>query len=109
MTTIDPARASGDDLDRLVAAVRGIPLLASEDGRPWYQPGHKLPPRRWNPSGFWSQGGPIIEETHIDLNWDQEGDGQWSASIDPDILVTGATLLEAAMRAYILAKQRSAT
>ena len=92
---------SGDNLDYWVAKARGIPALR-QDGELRYTPGHNLPPRKWNPTRYWSQGGPIIEEQKIDLNWDTEGTLEWSASIDPDILAHGANVLEAAMRAYVV-------
>jgi hypothetical protein len=54
----------------------------------------------WNPSGDWSQGGPIIERERIDLY----GSGGWVA----EYVVTGAivfaegpTPLVAAMRCYV--------
>jgi len=91
-----------DQIDYWVARARGIDI--------WYPPGQHhlvyvaaptLPPTKWTPSRFWSQGGPIIEEMKIDLNWNTESDRQWIASMEPDILAVGKTLLEAAMRAYI--------
>ena len=91
-------------LDFWVARARGLATFNGENGELLYHPGHSLPPRKWNPSRYWSQGGPLLEEQHIDLNWDTEGNGQWSASVDPDILVQGDTLLEAAMRAYVMLK-----
>ncbi len=91
---------SGDTLDYWVAKARGIPVLR-RDGELFYTPGHNLQPRKWNPTRYWSQGGPIIEEQKIDLNWDTEGTLEWSASIDPDILAHGGAVLEAAMRAYV--------
>ncbi len=91
-----------DQLDYWVAKAAGIPTYWQQ-GQVFYTPGQNLPPRRWNPTRYWSQGGPIIEEQKIDLNWDTEGTLEWSASIDPDILAHGPTVLEAAMRAYVLA------
>lgn len=88
-------------LDQWVAHTRELEIFTAEDGLWYYHPGHNLPPRRWNPTRYWSQGGPLIEQYHIDLNWDTEGSQQWSASIDPDILAEGTTALEAAMRACV--------
>ena len=95
------AQLSGEKLDFWVAKARGIPTF-EQNGELLYTPGHNLPPRKWNPTRFWSQGGPIIEEQKIDLNWDTEGTLEWSASIDPDILAQGPTVLDAAMRAYVM-------
>jgi Protein of unknown function (DUF2591). len=95
------AQLSGDELDYWVAKARGIPAFR-QDGVLLYSPGHNLPPRKWNPTRYWSQGGPIIEEQKIDLNWDTEGTLEWSASIDPDILAHGSSVLEASMRAYVM-------
>ncbi len=89
-------------LDHWVARGLELELVTGEDGHEYYHPGHNLPPRRWNPSRYWSQGGPLLEQYHIDLNWDTEGSQQWSASIDPDILAEGRTVLEAAMRAFVM-------
>lgn len=89
-------------LDHWVARGKELELKQGDDGLWYYQPGHNLPPRRWNPSRYWSQGGPLIEQYHIDLNWDTEGNQQWSASIEPDILAQGKDVLEAAMRAYVM-------
>jgi hypothetical protein len=95
------AHISGDQLDYWVAKARGIPAFR-EAGELRYSPGANLPPRKWNPTRYWSQGGPIIEEQKIDLNWDTEGTLEWSASIDPDVLAQGGSVLEAAMRAYVI-------
>ena len=92
-------------LDKWVAKARGIETFIPEGKtEPHYVAAAALPPRKWNPTRFWSQGGPILEESHIDLNWNTEGDGRWAASMDPDILAEGATVLEAAMRAYVMAQ-----
>ncbi len=93
---------SGDQLDYWVARARGLELM-QQNGNWLYHPGHKLPPRQWQPTRYWSQGGPIIEELKIDLNWDTEGTQEWSASIEPDILAHGSSVLEASMRAYVTA------
>lgn len=63
-----------------------------------------IAPREWAPSKFWSQGGPLIEQYKIDLNWGWEEMQEWTASIEPDINVQGATVLEAAMRALVCLK-----
>jgi hypothetical protein len=94
----------GTQLDEWVAKARGLEIFADGNGIPHYHPGHNLPPRKWNPSHFWSQGGPLIEEYHIDLNWDTEGSREWSASCEPDILAHGHSVLEAAMRAVVMAR-----
>ncbi len=93
-----------EQLDLLVARAQGLEIFNSDDGHLYYHPGHNLPPRRWNPTRYWSQGGPIIEHQQIDLNWDTEGTGEWSASIDPDVLSHGSSVLEAAMRAFVTLK-----
>ncbi len=92
------------ELDLWVARARKLETFRGGDGALYYRPGHNLPPRKWNPTRYWSQGGPLIEERHIDLNWDTEGDQRWSASIEPDILIHGDSVLEAAMRAVVAAR-----
>jgi hypothetical protein len=92
----------GEQLDFWVARARGMSTFAGEDGALLYHPGHNLPPRKWSPSHYWSQGGPLLEEYHIDLNWDTEGTREWSASVEPDILAQGRSVLEAAMRAVVM-------
>jgi hypothetical protein len=93
-----------EQIDLWVARARGLEIFCDAQGTLMYHPGHNLPPRKWNPTHFWSQGGPIIEAQKIDLNWDIEGTREWSASIDPDILAHGHSVLEAAMRAFIQLK-----
>lgn len=97
-------KLTAEQLDIWVARAQGLEIFNGEDDLPYYNPGHQLPPRRWNPTRYWSQGGPIIEQQRIDLNWDTEGTKEWSASIDPDVLAHGTTVLEAAMRAYVTLK-----
>ena len=92
---------TAEQLDHWVARAQGLESFQGDDGHLYYQPGHNLPPRRWNPTRYWSQGGPIIEQNRIDLNWDTEGTQEWSASIDPDVLAHGQSVLEAAMRAFV--------
>jgi hypothetical protein len=94
----------GVRLDEWVARARGLEIVAGQDGSPHYHPGHNLPPRKWSPSRYWSQGGPLLEEYRIDLNWDTEGTQEWAASCEPDILAHGKTVLEAAMRAVVMAR-----
>lgn len=94
----------GPALDEWVARARGVELHSGEDGALYYHPGHNLPPRKWNPCRYWSQGGPLIEEYRIDLNWDTEGTQEWSASCEPAILAHGKTVLEAAMRAVVMTR-----
>lgn len=96
------AQLSAMQLDYWTAKAGGIPVFQQGNDL-LYHPGHNLPPRQWNPTRFWSQGGPIIEAQKIDLNWDTEGTLEWSASIEPDVLAHGQTVLEAAMRAYVIA------
>lgn len=94
-----------EQLDYWVAKASGIKLTPTPDGKGFlYQPHSSMPPRQWAPSRFWSQGGPIIEESRIDLNWDWEASSEWTASIEPDINAQGKTVLEAAMRAYVISK-----
>ncbi|MGM0594475.1 MAG: phage protein NinX family protein [Pseudomonadota bacterium] len=94
----------GRTLDEWVAKARGIALSTDNDGSPCYDPGHNLPPRKWNPSRYWSQGGPLIEAYRIDINWNTEGTEEWAASCEPDILAHGKSVLEAAMRAVVMAR-----
>ena len=94
-----------EQLDYWVAKARGIDAYTPEGSADlYYVAAAALPPRKWNPTRYWSQGGPIIQEMRIDLNWDTEGTGEWSASIDPDVLAQGPTVLEAAMRAYVISR-----
>ena len=93
-----------EQLDHWIARAQGLEAFTGEDGQLYYHPGHGLAPRRWNPCRYWSQGGPIIEQQHIDLNWDTEGTQEWAASIDPDVLSHGKSVLEAAMRAFVMLK-----
>lgn len=99
---MNTSELEGIELDLWVARARELEFFVDENGTPHYHPGHNLPPRKWNPSRYWSQGGPLIEEYRIDLNWDTEGTDEWSASCEPDILAHGRTVLEAAMRAVVM-------
>ncbi|MCN4144877.1 MAG: DUF2591 domain-containing protein [Thiohalomonas sp.] len=56
------------------------------------------------PSRFWSQGGALIEQHKIGLNWGWEEMAEWTGSIEPNINIQGTTLLEAAMRALLCLK-----
>lgn len=92
-----------DRLDYWVAKARNVHAWYPEGSSElFYIASPSLPARQWRPTRFWSQGGPLIEEARIDLNWDVEGDNSWSASIEPDILARGDTALEAAMRAFVI-------
>lgn len=94
-----------DQLDFWVAKARSIELSAAPDGKGYlYIPHPSIAPRQWAPTRLWSQGGPIIEEAKIDLNWDWEESAEWTASIEPDINTQGKTVLEAAMSAYVISK-----
>lgn len=92
-----------EQLDEWVARAQGLETW-HENGDLMYTPNPRLPPRKWSPTRFWSQGGPIIEAAHIDLNWDTESDGCWSASMEPDVLAEGDSVLSAAMRAFVMAR-----
>lgn len=92
-------------LDILVAEAIGIDVFYPDNhNKLSYEPRPGMSPREWAPSRFWSQGGPLIEQHKIDLNWSWEETGEWTASIEPDINVQGKTVLEAAMRALICLK-----
>lgn len=92
-------------LDYWVARVQNIQVTVAQNGDGLlYTPHPSLAPRQWAPTRYWSQGGPIIEQSHIDLNWDWEHSQEWTASLEPDINAQGKSVLEAAMRAYIVAK-----
>ena len=94
-----------DQLDYWVAKAQSIDVWYPRDGEDLvYIAAPSLPPRKWKPTRYWSQGGPLIEQARIDLNWDVEGNHQWSASVEPDILAQGRTALEAAMRAFVTAR-----
>ena len=102
--TMKTADLSLEQLDYWVAKARNITLIPDPNGKGFmYHPHDALAPRRWAPTRYWSQGGPIIEQAHIDLNWDWEQCGEWTASMEPDINAQGATVLQAAMRAYVIA------
>jgi hypothetical protein len=102
--TMLASELTAEQLDYWVARGKGLTTFRSETGELLYHPGHNLPPRKWQPTRYWSQGGPLIEEQRIDLNWDTEGGQEWSASLEPDILAHGGTVLEAAMRAFVIRK-----
>lgn len=94
-----------EQLDYWVAKAKGLTVRPAEDGDGFvYNPSAMAKPVRWSPTRYWSQGGPIIEEAHIDLNWDWEDTAVWSASMAPDVNTQGETVLEAAMKAYVTAK-----
>jgi hypothetical protein len=95
---------SGEQLDLWVARARGVAVYPGEGGGLRYDPAPGLRAQPWQPSRWWSQGGPLIEQARIDLNWDTEGTGEWAASIEPDVLAHGASVLEAAMRALVMEK-----
>lgn len=92
-----------EQLDYWVARAKDMEVESSADGYT-YRAHPSLPPRKWAPSRYWSQGGPIIEEARIDLNWDWEQSSEWTASMEPEINAQGSSALVAAMRAYVLAK-----
>lgn len=92
-------------LDYWVARAQNINVTVAADAQGLiYTPHPSLPSRRWAPSRYWSQGGPIIEQAHIDLNWDWEQSQEWTASMEPDLNAQGKTVLEAAMRVYVISK-----
>ncbi|MCU7939409.1 MAG: DUF2591 domain-containing protein [gamma proteobacterium symbiont of Bathyaustriella thionipta] len=92
-------------LDILVAEAIGIKVFFSDTHNKLnYIPRAGMTAREWAPSRFWSQGGPLVEQHKIDLNWGWEESKEWTASIEPDINVQGATVLEAAMRALVCLK-----
>jgi hypothetical protein len=92
-------------LDYWVAKAQNIQITDAPSGAGLlYTPHPTLAPRQWAPSRYWSQGGPIIEAEHIDLNWDWENSQEWTASMEPDINAQGKSVLEAAMRTYVIAK-----
>jgi len=92
-------------LDILVAEALGIDVFYSEnDNKLNYIPRANMTSREWAPSRFWSQGGPLIQQYKIDLNWGWEEISEWTASIEPNINVQGNTVLEAAMRALVCSK-----
>jgi len=94
-----------EQLDYWVAKANNIGLSPAPDGNGYfYSPHPNMAARRWSPSRYWSQGGPIIETAHIDLNWDWETASEWSASIEPDINTQGKTALEAAMKAFVVSQ-----
>ncbi len=92
-------------LDILVAEAVAIDVFYPDNhNKLSYFPRPGLAHREWAPSRFWSQGGPLVEQYKIDLNWDWEEMSEWTASVEPDINVQGKTVLEAAMRAIVCLK-----
>ena len=92
-------------LDILVAEAIGIDVFYPDNhNKLSYFPRSAIPHREWAPSRYWSQGGPLIEQYKIDLNWGWEEMSEWTASVEPNINVQGATVLEAAMRALVCLK-----
>ena len=92
-------------LDILVAEAIGVDVFYPDNhNKLSYVARPGMIPREWAPTRFWSQGGPLIEQHKIDLNWDWEETSEWTASIEPDINVQGASVLEAAMRALVCLK-----
>jgi hypothetical protein len=92
-------------LDILVAEAINLDVFYPDNhNKLSYVPRPGMKPREWAPTRFWSQGGPLIEEYKIDLNWGWEELKEWTASIEPDINVQGKTLLEAAMKALVCFK-----
>ena len=92
-------------LDILVAEAIGIDVFYPDNhNKLSYVARPGMAPREWAPTRFWSQGGPLIEQHKIDLNWGWEEMSEWTASIEPDINVQGASVLEAAMRALVCLK-----
>ena len=58
----------------------------------------------YSPSCWWSDGGAIIQRARIGLIPQEDGN-TWLAKVaESDWIVGGATALEAAMRAYVVAK-----
>ena len=59
----------------------------------------------WNYSTNWSQGGPIIEQNQLAIDYDcAEGGRWWAAHMATDTHECGPTLLIAAMRCYVASK-----
>jgi len=93
---------SGETLDYWVAKALGIETFRSEDGSSLlYAPHPSLARQKWVPSRFWSQAGPIIEQHKIELNWESEGNDEWTASMAPETICQGSSALEAAMRTFV--------
>ena len=102
---MDLNQLTHEQLDYWVARAKNIVLSPQPNSNAYlYSPHPEMTARRWAPSRYWSQGGPIIEESHIDLIWDWESSSQWSASVKPDINTQGKTALEAAMKAFVIAQ-----
>ncbi len=99
--TMKTSELSGPLLDYWVARAKGIETFRSERGELCYVAAPGVPPRAWAPSRFWSQAGPIIEEAKVELNWEWEGNDEWTASVAPQTNCQGGSALEAAMRAFV--------
>lgn len=96
---------SSTKLNILVAEAIGVDVFYPDNhNKLSYFPRAGMSPREWAPSRFWSQGGPLIDQYKIDLNWGWEEMSEWTASVEPNINTQGATVLEAAMRALVCLK-----
>lgn len=86
--------------------------VAKAEGKdsPWFKNevfGCVVKGKRYSPSTDWSQGGPIIEREKIMLvppSEDFDGELWGASSADESIMVTGESLLIAAMRCYVASK-----
>lgn len=99
-------------LDYWVARAEGWTNDGGIDGEPPYwvtDTCAMVPVREFKPSDDWAEGGPIIERQKIGVTFGAFG-GLWHALMLADgpfsikHTTTGATPLEAAMRAYVRSK-----
>lgn len=86
-------------------------LLDGSTMRGWWISGLAADPNKWmhlsnfSPSINWAQGGPIIEQNQLAIDYDcAEGGRWWAAHMATDTHECGPTLLIAAMRCYVASK-----
>ena len=96
MKNVKVSELSGSALDWTVAKCEGGWILDLSS----FVPNHSI--GRMNFSGKWDQGGPIIENEKIAIDFDS---GIWCSSVNTKpIAFYGSTPLIAAMRCYVASK-----
>jgi len=105
MTTYKTAELSGPLLDEAVAKAQDWALRHHHFGcECWRDSNDELKAFQYKPSRDWITGGSIVDRERIGLIPQEDGK-TWLAKVaTSDWIVGGATALEAAMRAYVVAK-----
>ena len=108
MKKVKVSEASGVVLDWMVAKCEGYTATLKPTEVVYTHPdGTWHHNRNWNPSGNWTQGGPIIERESIDIEWDPNGKPVVRAQTWVNKVlyqVYGPTPLIAAMRCLVVSK-----